>query len=245
MDIAQIIGLESVLELSKYIASHRSKMSVEEINWGEILKKPIELKLPNIWFSSHVIIALSKLIFKLYFKMSGSGRENIPLTPCIIVANHQSYFDGMILTSYLSCSQVSRTLYYAKEKHASKLWQKLIAQKHNIIIVDKNKDLRESILMMAEGLKQGKNIVIFPEGTRTRTGQLGVFKKTYAILATELNVPIVPAVIKGSFEALPKGARIPKFNQEISIRYLPPIYQTSSNFDELNHIVRDTILSHL
>ncbi len=245
LDVQQIIGFGNVLELSRYIADNRSKMVVETINWSDILKRETNQQLPNIWISSHIIISLSKLIFKLYFRMRGSGGNKIPVTPSIIVANHQSYFDGMIISSYLTCSQVRRTLYYAKEKHASAAWQKFIASKHNIIIVDKNKDLIDSIVMMADGIRLGKNIVIFPEGTRTRSGALGIFKKTYAILAKELNVPIVPAVINGAFEALPSGARIPKFNQKLSIEFLDPIYPNQYDYDTINDIVRNKIAEKL
>jgi long-chain acyl-CoA synthetase len=73
---------------------------------------------------------------------------------------------------------------------------KYLAHRNNVILVDVNKDLKHSIQKMAEVLKAGKNLLIFPEGTRSLNGNLGDFKQTFAILSQELNVPVVPVAIK-------------------------------------------------
>jgi 1-acyl-sn-glycerol-3-phosphate acyltransferase len=59
----------------------------------------------------------------------------------------------------------------------------------------------------ATGLKRGRSLLIFPEGTRSIDGHVAEFKKGAAILAVELGVPIVPIGIRGSFEAWPRGGR--------------------------------------
>ena len=61
-----------------------------------------------------------------------------------------------------------------------------------------------------EEIRGGKNVVIFPEGTRTRTGALGLFKKGGFNLAMDAGVPIVPMGIEGSFQVLPPGALVPR-----------------------------------
>lgn len=70
--------------------------------------------------------------------------------------------------------------------------------------------LKTSILHMAQVLRCGKNLVIFPEGRRTNTGEMGHFKRTFAILSQELNIPIIPVRITGAFEALPRYKSIPR-----------------------------------
>ncbi len=50
---------------------------------------------------------------------------------------------------------------------------------------------------------------------------LAEFKKTFAILSCELNIPIVPAVIQGAYQAMPKGKTIPVFHQEMRVQFLP------------------------
>ena len=87
---------------------------------------------------------------------------------------------------------------------------------------------------MVEVLKRGKNIIIFPEGTHSKDGQIGTFKKTFAILSRELNIPIVPVSIKGAYEALPRGTHFPKPFKEILVKFLPPIYpEKEVSYDSL------------
>ena len=71
-------------------------------------------------------------------------------------------------------------------------------------------------------LKQGKSIVIFPEGTRSRNGGMGTFKKTFALLSKELGVPVLPVSISGAYNALPRGSKFFK-PTKIELEYLPPM----------------------
>jgi long-chain acyl-CoA synthetase len=128
---------------------------------------------------------------------------------------------------------MKNTYFYAKEKHVPYRWLKNFANRNNIIIMDINRDLKESLQKIAEVLKRGKNIIIFPEGTRTRTGNLGSFKKSFAILSRELNIPVVPVSIKGAFEALPRGRRIPKPWKKIQVKFHQPVYPGEHNYDSL------------
>ena len=95
---------------------------------------------------------------------------------------------------------------------------------------------------MAEVVKQGKKILIFPEGTRTQTGQLGKFKKTYAILSAELNIPVVPVAITGAYEAMSSGAKKIKKGTKITIEFLPAVYPEGMKPEELNDQVRQRIV---
>ena len=95
---------------------------------------------------------------------------------------------------------------------------RFLANRNNIILVDVNKDLKLSIQKLAEVLKKGKNLMIFPEGTRTLTGKLGDFKQTFAILSQELKVPVIPVAINGSYDILPSGSKFPRLFRKVSIR---------------------------
>ena len=83
-------------------------------------------------------------------------------------------------------------------------------------------NLKNSILKLAKVLREGHRVIIFPEGARTHDGGTVPFKKTFAILAKELNVPIVPVCIKGAYEALPRGSRFMR-PKHIEVTYLPQI----------------------
>jgi len=99
--------------------------------------------------------------------------------------------------------------------------------------VDIQKDLKQSLQKMAEVLKSGKNIIIFPEGTRSFDGKIGDFKKTFAILSRELQVPVVPVAINGAYDVLPRGAHIPRPFKKINVKFLDPIYPENLSYDNL------------
>ena len=102
-------------------------------------------------------------------------------------------------------------------------------------------NLKNSILKLAKVLREGHRIVIFPEGARTHDGGTVPFKKTFAILAKEIGVPIVPVCIRGAYEALPRGSRFlsPK---HIEVTYLPQIKPSAGlTYEELTKQTQDAI----
>ena len=104
-----------------------------------------------------------------------------------------------------------------------------------------NRNLKNSILKLSKVLRQGKSIMIFPEGTRTFSGEMGDFKKTFAILAKELNVPIVPVRITGAYRMLKRGTRFiqPCHRQ---VEYLPEVRPNETlTYDEIAQIVKSRI----
>jgi long-chain acyl-CoA synthetase len=111
--------------------------------------------------------------------------------------------------------------------------------------MDLNRDLKESLQKLAEVLRKGKNIIIFPEGTRTRTGSLGEFKKSFAILSHELNVPIVPVSIEGAYKALPRGSFIPRPWKKIKVKFHKPVYPEGQNYETLVNIVHQRLSKEL
>jgi len=234
---SEFTKFESVLKLAEFIRENRSRMSVEKINWTEILKSPFQFKLPESGIIGTLSRYLSRIFLKLYFRIKAEGLSNLPEGACIIAPNHQSFFDGFFLAAVFRNRLMKKTYFYAKEKHFRTGWLKAFARKHNIIVMDINKDLKQSIQKLAELLKKGKNIIIFPEGTRSKDGRLGQFKKTFAILSQELNIPVVPVIINGSFKALPSGSWLPKPFSRIDIRILQPVYPENHTYDSLREMV--------
>ena len=111
--------------------------------------------------------------------------------------------------------------------------------------MDLNKDIKLSIQKMAEVLRKGKNLIIFPEGTRSSDGSLGEFKKTFAILASELNIPIIPVAINGAFNIFPTGAKFPKLFRKVSVDFLHPVHPRNESYDTLMEKVRKMVSSKL
>lgn len=230
-----------VLKLSEYVAENKTRIEDARINWADIIREKVNLKLPGNWAAGRWLMYSFRIFFHLIFRYRVTGKENIPEGPFILAPNHQSSFDGMFVAAYLTNQQMKRTYFYAKEKHLRKRWLKFLASRNNIIIVDLNKDLKESIQKMAEVLKQNRSLIIFPEGTRTITGELGEFKKTFAILASELNIPIVPVAITGAFKALPKGSRFPRLWTKVKIGFLKPVHPEGHTYETLTDAVKEEI----
>ena len=87
--------------------------------------------------------------------------------------------------------------------------------------------------------------MIFPEGTRTRDGQLGRFKDVFSILSCELQVPIIPVAIQGGYEAMPRGTFIPKPFHKISVNFLPAIPPKNHSYESLSDEVKNNIAEKL
>lgn len=237
--------LNTIEKLVSFIEKEKTKIEEVEIDWNAILQEQTNFKLPNFWISNSFLMRFSKFFFKIYFRFNSKGEENIPDGPCIIAPNHQSFFDGLLVTALMRTKQIRNTFFYAKAQHVKKPFVKFIANNNNIIVVDLNKNLKESIQKLAEVLKQKKNLMIFPEGTRSANGDLGDFKKTFAILSRELNIPIVPVSISGANYAMPKGSLFPKPFKKINVEFLKPIYPKNMSYENITNTVRDKIKENL
>jgi long-chain acyl-CoA synthetase len=230
---------------------------VEKIDWHKILTCEEEtamptkreqahyenenLKLPMASFTHTLYEGMFKMFFKTYNRMTIKGTENIPANgPFILAPNHQSYLDAPIAMAGVPKNQINDIYFYATEEHVQGKFLRFMANRHNIILME-NRNLKNSILKLSKVLRQGKSIMIFPEGTRTFSGEMGDFKKTFAILAKELNVPIIPVRITGAYRMLKRGTR---FIQpcHIQVEYLPEVMPNETlTYDEIAQIVKSRI----
>lgn len=238
----KFMSYPSVANLAEYIRDTKKKFSIETISWSDILKEHRHISLPKSSAFGQFGVKLSKYFFKVYFRFDYKGLENFPKEACIIAPNHQSFFDGFFVASVLKRKVYKNTVFYAKKKHLKSKFLQYIAKNNNIVIIDGDNDLKNSIQKLASALKQNKNVIIFPEGTRTETGDIGPFKDTFAILSQELKVPVVPVAINGAYQALPKGAKIPKPFAKVQVQFMDPVYPKDHDYKSLNQEVRKKIV---
>ena len=92
----------------------------------------------------------------------------------------------------------------------------------NLKAIDRKGGLRASERQAAEVITSGKNMLIFPEGTRSTDGQIHEFKSLIGHLALYYGVDILPVYIGGAYEAMPKGSKLPK-SRELVARIGPPL----------------------
>lgn len=241
----ELVAFRDIEAVARFVSDNKTKLHIESINWSSILKEEVQLTLPNPSISQWIIKNASKLLFKLIFSFKGDGAEQIPDGPCIIAPNHQSYFDGLFVASFIHRKILKHTYFYVKQKHVNNRFLKLMARRNNIIEMDLHNELKESIQKLAELLRSGRNIIIFPEGTRTKDGTMGEFKKTFAILSVELNVPIVPVAISGAYDALPRGKHLPRLFSKVGVRILKPIYPEGHTYETMVDAVRKEISESL
>lgn len=241
----QLITFPSIKHMSEYIRDKKRWIREETANWSDALKEKVDVKLPKTWFTQNLLKNIFKGLFKAYFRITVVGEKELPNGPFIIAPNHQSFFDGLFVAAFIKRKVMHDTYFYAKRKHVNNRFLRFLANTNNVIVMDVDNDLMESIQKLAEVLKQGKNIIIFPEGTRTTTGAVGEFKKTFAILSTELNVPVIPVAINGAYNALPQGSKVPKIGTRISITFLPPISPEGHTADTLAVAVQQEVAKNI
>lgn len=243
---------KDIRSLAEIVSKGQTRREVEKIDWHKILtndngnenannNENENLKLPTASFTHTLYEGMFKTFFKTYNRMTIKGTENIPANgPFILAPNHQSYLDAPIAMAGVPKNQMNDIYFYATEEHVQGKFLRFMANRHNIILME-NRNLKNSILKLSKVLRQGKSIMIFPEGTRTFSGEMGNFKKTFAILAKELNVPIVPVRITGAYRMLKRGTR---FIQpcHIQVEYLPEVRPNETlTYDEIAQIVKSRI----
>ena len=235
-----IIENSTVEKLAEYIKENRGENVIEEVNWKEYLNKDIDVELPKSNIVTKIGKAILWIVFKLYIRVKKEGAENITTDPVIYAGNHQSFLDAFLFNHVVPTNVLNNVYYLAKVKHFSKGYMKTLGENSNVILVDINKNLGEVLQTLAMVLRSGKSVAIFPEGARTRDGKMLEFKKAFAILAKELNIPIVPFGIKGAFEAFPSNSKFPK-SSNVEIKFFERIEPKDMSYEEIVEKTRDCI----
>ncbi|WP_432204389.1 AMP-binding protein [Cetobacterium somerae] len=231
--------IKTVEALCQYIREKGGNFEEKEINWKKIFEEPVELKMPT---SKYVMttVNLLKPFFNLYVKLQKNTDKLQKNSPVIYVGNHQSMLDAFAFGQTLPKEVLKNTYFLAINIHFEGKLKKYLAENGNIILVDVNKNLKETLKIAAKVLKEGKNLVIFPEGARTRDGELQDFKKTFAILSKELDISVVPFAIKGAYELMPYGKTFPT-SGEMSVTILDEINPKDKTVEEIVKLTRNSI----
>ncbi len=149
-----------------------------------------------------------RLAFTYAFEVRYSGQENIPRNGGVLVAsNHQSHLDPPLIgggckrhMSYLARDSLFRFAPFAWLIHS-----------FGAIPIDREGLGLSGVKETLRRLKQGKMVLVFPEATRTRDGEIGRFKPGFASMAVRSNAAILPAAIEGAYQAWPRRRRFPGF----------------------------------
>jgi long-chain acyl-CoA synthetase len=240
----EFTNIKNVLALAEFIKNHGGTFSSVEIDWKSILNERIDINLPKSAWVGKLIRIITMPIFSLYFSLKKESQDKISNEPAIYVGNHQSFLDALMFNQAIPMKMMNDTYYIATVVHFDTPFRRYLADRGNVLIVDINKNLKETLQVSAEVLREGKNLVIFPEGARTRDGELQEFKKTFAILSKELNVPVVPFGIKGAYKAMPYGSKFPSM-YPIKIKFFDKICPENLTIEEIVEKSKEEIESWL
>jgi 1-acyl-sn-glycerol-3-phosphate acyltransferase len=184
-------------------------------------------------------------VLKLLFGVHVEGREHLAgLERFILVANHNSHLDILLLFYILPVGHLRRTYpvaaydYFSRSRGLRRLVEFLLQP---VWIVRGSGD-GDPLAGMRERLSQGGNIIIFPEGTRGRPGEIAPFKSGVGRLAAEFpDVPVVPVYLSGPEKALPKtGSLLVPIWNHVRVGPPHPFHGTARDFSaELEDTVRD------
>ncbi len=198
------------------------------------------------YFPGHV---WGKVIIRsLLLPVKVEGRQHLEKDQSyVFVANHQGSFDIFLIYGFLN-----RNFKWMMKQALRKVpFLGFACARSHQIFVDKRgpSKIRKTYEQAREILKEGYSVTVFPEGARTFTGHMAQFKKGAFALADELQLPVVPITINGSFDVLP---RMKGFNfitwHPLSLTIHEPIYpvgQGPENIDATMRQAYDSVMSSL
>ena len=243
LDEEKFAEMPNLKLLSEYINEKAVKIENNEINWKQIIEeaKPIKDD-KNRWITKFLKVFLD-VIIKVYFRIQRNGREKLDPKPKIYVSNHQSFIDPLILGSLLPKSILYNTIFLAIDWYFKKFPLKLLVSNGNVILIDINKNIRKSVEEIVGYLKSGKNVLIFPEGARTKDGKVAEFKKVFAIISKELGIDVQCLGIKGGFEAYSRYMKFPK-PKKIKVAVLD-IIKPEGSYEEIAKKAKEIITKYV
>ncbi len=175
-------------------------------------------------------LAFFGFLTKLFYKFEVKGTEHIPKSgPYIICANHQSHLDGMwILVAGKEKIRLNDFCCMAKQEHLDSAISRNGLRLTGGIPVARGANASPALKRVLECLKQGRIVLIHPEGTRTSDGKVGELKLGAEKIALEAGVPILPVRIEGAYEIYPKNEKLPhvfrkKGRYPLKIEFFPSI----------------------
>lgn len=166
---------------------------------------------PSIFFKG--LYFLAKIIYFAAYNVKVEGKENLPQKAGFIIAsNHRTFADPPLLAVTSMCAKFS---FVAKEELFRNRFFGWFIRKLGAFPVERGRGDMKVISDSVERLGEGRNLVIFPEGTRSLDGKLGRGKTGVALIAAKSKAEIVPAAIIFNGKL--------RFRKKVIVRYGKPI----------------------
>jgi long-chain acyl-CoA synthetase len=210
--MADVHTVEELADAMRHFEAGPAGGRIEKTGWKEILsvdpEKAVALERPDAFMApSRIMHGVLRIAARILFRLEAQGAEHIPAEQgCIITPNHTSYLDGFVVVLSLPFPYFRRMYSLGISDFFTGLIKSWFARIGHVIPIDSASYLNKALQTAAYVLRHGRSLCVFPEGGRSADGTLMEFKKGVGILAIELGVPVVPALIEGAYEALPRGS---------------------------------------
>ncbi len=161
-----------------------------------------------------------RVLFSTYFRWRYFNPERVPINgPVILASNHASYLDPPLVGSPLprALSFLARDTLFRFPGIGALL------RSWNSIPVDRDGGGAAGLRRILEVLESGKGIIIFPEGTRTRDGQLQRARSGVGLIILKSGAPVIPVRVFGTYEAYGRHCRLPR-PRPVAVKYGRPLH---------------------
>jgi 1-acyl-sn-glycerol-3-phosphate acyltransferase len=179
-------------------------------------------------------------ISMLPFRLRIDGMHRYPRNgPLLVCSNHQSNLDPLIL----GCACPRPVNYLAKKQLFSFPPMGWFLRWNDAIELDRKKGLG-GIKETLKRLKRNESVVMFPEGTRSKDGELLPVKSGFCTLVKKTKVPVMPVAIEGAWDALPSSSPIPNFGATLQVVFgeaIGPEEYAELSDDELTALLEQRI----
>jgi 1-acyl-sn-glycerol-3-phosphate acyltransferase len=169
---------------------------------------------------------LIRTALSTYFRFRVIGRENLPASGSfVMIANHASHLDGLCMVAALPLARIHQAFpaaaadYFFKNAPLGFLTNLFM----NALPFNRKGNVRQTLESCRNVLAgQDNALILFPEGTRTTTGEMSPFKGGVAQLVAGTTTPVVPCYLAGAFAAWPKGRLLPA-PRKLTLAIGPPL----------------------
>lgn len=157
------------------------------------------------------LLGLARVLARVTLHPTVTGTERLPPGAALITPNHASYLDPLVIAAALPWRRLRRTYWagWVGVMHKSR-WRRFVSRATQVFPVDPDRDLAGAVRTARELLASGYDVVWFPEGKRSPTGELQEFAGGIGVLIEDIPAAVVPVAIDGTFAAWPKHRRWPR-----------------------------------